>query len=86
MQGKDNVFVFNSDKLNSKALTETMEENKSDQIVAKLHKISAQDITPARKIILSLPYICKLLTTEVGLKGTHHLCIVCGLAFLSMTV
>ena len=63
-----------------------MEENKSDQIVAKLHKISAQDITPARKIILSLPYICKLLTTEVGLKGTHHLCIVCGLAFLSMTV
>ena len=42
----------------------------SEIILNLLHKICAQDISPAQKTVRTLPLMCKLLTTDIDLKGT----------------
>ena len=43
--------------------------SESESVLNQLHKICAQDINVAQKTVRSLPLICKLLTTDIDLKG-----------------
>ena len=41
----------------------------SESVLNKLYKIASRDISPAQRIVKSLPLICELLATNIDLKG-----------------
>ena len=41
----------------------------SESVLTQIYKIASRDISPAQRIVRSLPLICELLATNIDLKG-----------------